>query len=79
MADIIFGANGKNGEVGMEGDDGYRLGSKGNLEKSAVFANYGERLRSGLYSISAAGLTASYKTHLTTIQPKKGREFPSDV
>jgi hypothetical protein len=32
VADIIFGANGKNGEVGMEGDDGYRLGSKGNLE-----------------------------------------------
>ena len=26
VADIIFGAN------GMEGDDGYRLGSKGNLE-----------------------------------------------
>ena len=48
---VFFGANGKNGEVGMEGDDGYRLGSKGNLEKSAVFANYGERLRSGLYSI----------------------------
>jgi hypothetical protein len=56
VADIIFGANGKNGEVGMEGDDGYRLGSKGNLEKLGIMVHDAANVAGRVFNKISPGL-----------------------